>query len=56
MNSPHLIGDFIESISNPDGRFLTLRNIVPDTDSRGCPLFRVRTDRVVFSARSMTAT
>ena len=45
------LNSYIESILNPDGRFRTLRRVVPVTDSTGYPVFTANTNRVSFSVR-----
>lgn len=42
------IGDYIETIANPSGRFATLRDLLPVTDPTGLPVYVCGTGRVTF--------
>lgn len=42
------INNLIETISNPEGRFLTLQGIYAEVDSVGIPIFTIRSGMVCF--------
>lgn len=42
------VNAYIESLCNPRERFRSLRNMIPETDSAGVPLFSVRGDDAYF--------